>query len=233
MSTDYAPRSTTWTRATHVGGRRVLAWLLAALLIGLVCISGADADQAAATKPSGPPEIPMALVAARATEVPELLRLLTESLAPSAEIATIRTRLPELSRRIDSEIEAATRILEGHPPLDVLQAQQQMWQRQQVLTTAWLGVLTHHATLLQDGLNRLAEIKQTWQRTRNAAVSSSAPGPILLQIDGVLAAITAAETPLAAQRASVLDLQTSVANEVARSGNVLALFTQAQQRAVV
>ena len=122
--------------------------------------------------------------------------------------------------------------MRDQPTLDVLQAQQQMWQRRQLLSTAWLNVLTQRATLLQDALNRLAEIRETWRRTRDEAKASKAPGPILLQIDGVLTAIDAAEAPLRAQRTAVLDLQSAVAPEVARSQATLAQFNEAQQRAM-
>ena len=107
-----------------------------------------------------------------------------------------------------------------------------MWQRRELLSTAWLNVLTQRATLLQDALNRLAEIRETWRRTRDGAKASKAPGPILLQIDGVLTAIDAAEAPLRAQRTAVLDLQSAVAPEVARSQATLAQFNEAQQRAM-
>jgi hypothetical protein len=54
----------------------------------------------------------------------------------------------------------------------------------------------------------------------------------LAQIDGALAAIEAAEAPLATQRTTVFDLQSAVAKEVARSADMLAQFSQAQQRAM-
>ena len=174
----------------------------------------------------------MAQVATRAAEVPDLLRALTGPLGPSAEIEAIRRHLPELRTQIDLDLAGIARILGDQPTLDVLQAQQQIWQRRQLLSTAWLNVLTQRATLLQDALNRLAEIRETWRRTRDEAKAAKAPGPILLQIDGVLTAIDAAEAPLRAQRTAVLDLQSAVAPEVARSQATLAQFNEAQQRAM-
>ena len=164
--------------------------------------------------------------------MPDLLRALTGPLAPSAEIEAIRKHLAELRAQIDLDLPETVRILRDQPTLDVLQAQQQMWQRRELLSTAWLNVLTQRATLLQDALNRLAEIRETWRRTRDGAKASRAPGPILLQIDRVLTAIDAAEAPLRAQRTAVLDLQSAVAPEVARSQATLAQFSEAQQRAM-
>ena len=93
-------------------------------------------------------------------------------------------------------------------------------------------MLTQRATLLQEALNHVAAMQRTWRQTRDAAHAARAPAPILQQIDAALAEIQAAETPLEAQRAAVLDLQAVVAHEVARSGTALAQFTEAQQRAI-
>jgi len=171
-------------------------------------------------------------VATRASEVPGLLRALSDPLAPSVEVHAIERRLPQLRRQNDVELAAAPDVLRGQPTLDILQAQQQMWQRRQLLTTTWLEILTQRATQLQQALTRLEEIRAMWRRTREAAATSRAPGPLLLQIDGVLSSIEAAEAPLDAQRTAVLDLQTAVAQEVARTGSALAQFTQAQQAAM-
>ena len=207
--------------------------LLVAPLAGEVSAQAAKAPTATAepAKPT-PAAIPLAQIATQAAGVPDLLRALTGPLAPSAEIEAIRRHLPELRAQIDLDLPNSARILRDQPTLDVLQSQQQMWQRRQLLSTAWLNVLTLRATLLQDALNRLAETRERWQRTRQEAMASKAPGPILLQIDGVLTAINAAEAPLRAERTAVLDLQSAVAPEVARSQATLVQFSEAQERAM-
>ncbi len=210
-------------------------WLFVFALI-VHSLPGDASGQAspAITSPASPAPaaIPVAEVPARAAEVPGFLRVLTEPFAPSAEIEAISQRLPALREQIDRDLAATPDILKGQPTLDVLQAQQQIWQRRRVQTTAELNVLTQRSTLLQDALNRLDEVRGRWRRTREAAAVSGAPGPILLQIDSVLAAIAAAKTRLEAERAAVLDLQSAVAREVDRSGSALAQFTEAQQRAM-
>jgi potassium-dependent mechanosensitive channel len=174
----------------------------------------------------------MAEVATRAAQVPNLLRALTEPLAAQAEIETIRKDLHEAREQMDLELAAGELLLRTQPTLDVIQSQQQLWQRRQFQASGWLSVLTQRATQLQDALNHLAETRTTWRQTRRAAVSSNAPAAILVQIDEALAAIEAAETPLVVQRTAVLDLQSVVAHEVTRSATALAQFTQAQQRAM-
>ncbi len=217
---------------------RCLVSLLGILFVMALAVSveagtkAAPAPGAPAPAPPASQAISVAEVATRAAEVPNLLRRLTDSLGLGLEIDAIRASLPGVRERNDREVAEAARILGDQPPLDVLQAQQQRWQQRHLATTAWLNVLTHRATVLQEGLNQLAELKSRWQQTQDAALKAKAPGPILLQINGVLRAIDVARAPLEAQRNAVLDLQSGVAQEVARSESTLAQLTQAQQRAV-
>jgi len=176
--------------------------------------------------------IPVAEVATRAAQVPNLLRSVTEPLPAGATIEVIRKRLPEVRKQMDLEVAAASAILRGEPTLDMIQAQQQVWQQRLLQTNEWLRLLTHRASLLQAALNRLVDAKTTWHQTREASKAAGAPGPVLAEIEAVLVAIDAAATPLAAERTAVLDLQSAVAQEVGRSSTVLAQFTQAQQQAM-
>ncbi len=227
--------------ARKAGGRRRRWQIVASSLLCTLALlvhgpagQGADPAPVPSTAPASPAStaIPVTEVATRAAEVPGLLRALTEPLAPSAEIEAIRKGLPALHQEIGEALGAGAVILQAEPTLNTLQAQQQAWQRRQVQTTTWLNVLTRRATYLQEALNHLDQIRGTWRQTREVAVASKAPGPILLEIDGALAAIDGAGRPLEAQRIAVLDLQSGVAQEVARAGTALAEFTQAQQRAM-
>ena len=230
--------------------------VIRSLLIGLVLAaqpsSGASAQPAA--KPPSPaatpapaparaptatpaplpasPTIPVAEIATRAAQVPNVIRALVAQIAPNAEIDTIRERLPELRQQMDLELMGAETILRSLPTLDMIQTQQQLWHQRELRANQWLALLTHRATLLQNALTHLAELETTWRETRKAAVAAKAPAPILAQVDGVLKAIRAAEGPLTTERTAVLDLQTLVAEQVARSENVQARFREAQQRAV-
>ncbi|PYN61035.1 MAG: hypothetical protein DMD90_24630 [Candidatus Rokuibacteriota bacterium] len=144
----------------------------------------------------------------------------------------IRKRVPELREQIDLEVAAASTILHADPTLDMIQAQQQVWQHRLLQTNEWLSLLTHRASLLQAALTRLADLQQTWHETLEVSKAANAPGPVLAQIDAVLADIDAARTPIASERTAVLDLQSVVAEAVGRASTVLAQFTQAQRRAM-
>jgi len=180
----------------------------------------------------GPAAIPVAQVATRAAEVSAVLRELASRFRPSFEIEAIRKALPGLRHLIDLEAAAATSVLQGEPSLDMLQAQQVLWQEREMQSTRWLTALTERATLLDEALGRLAGLRETWLVTREGALVAKAPEPVLGQIGTVLGTVEALEKSLAAERADVLDLQGVVAREVARSGEVVAELNRAQELAV-
>src|SRR4030095_7224071 len=136
--------------------------VIRSLLIGLVLVAqplgGASAQPAA--KPVAPaatgapspahaptatpapvpasPAIPVAEIATRAAQVPNVIRTLVAQIAPSAEIATIRERLPELRQQMDLELMGAETILRSVPTLDMIQTQQQLWHQRELPAHPWL-----------------------------------------------------------------------------------------------
>jgi potassium-dependent mechanosensitive channel len=211
------------------GGITTVLLLLLGVVPGTVAAQqSAESQQTPASAPGA--VIPVAEVAAQATEVTTLLRTLRAQVVPSPAIDTIHRVLPEVSGTIGLELAATSTMLQGQPALEVLQTQQQLWQRRHLQTTGWLHVLTGQATHLQEVGHRLTALHTTWTATRTAA--QQAPEPILQQIDATLAAIAAVQAPLEAQRVAVLDLQSHVAHEVARCERVLAQIAQVQQQTV-
>ena len=190
-----------------------------------------DAPKAAA--PAPPAEIPLADIAAKAAEASTLIGNLTTTAAPSAQIEDIAKSLPDLSETLNTRGAETRSILdEAAPTLETLQTLEQEWQRHQVETTAFLNTLTQQVTKLQDGLNQLAELQKIWQSTRESAVASKTPDPVLQQIDATLTAVAGAQTKLQTERSAVLDLQSRVAQEVTKCGAALAQISQFQQKAV-
>jgi small-conductance mechanosensitive channel len=184
-------------------------------------------------KPAAPPVvIPVAEVATRATEVTNLLRSFDAKFAPNTTIETISKSLPEVDKLMELELEGTKSVLDEEPSLELLQTQQQLWQRRQLQTTGWLNLLTQRATQLQDAQNQFAQLLKTWTDTRAAAQAAKAPEPILQQIDVTLASLAAAQNPLQTQRVAMLDLQSQVANKVAVCNSTLAQLAQSQQKAV-
>ncbi len=216
--------------------RRAFAWSLA-FLVWLVPIpAGAAEQQAPAPKsapaPSAPTAIPIGDVATRAAEVSNALRSMMAQVAPSPEIQTILARLPDASRQIGLELELMAEILRGQPSLATIAAQQKVWEERQLLTARWLNTLTARAAQYQEALNRLADLGTTWRQTATAAQAANAPEAISEQIATVLTDITGMERSVQGARATLLDLQTRVGQEVGRCGAALAQIGQIQQRAM-
>jgi potassium efflux system protein len=181
--------------------------------------------------PSSPSVIPVAEIATQATEVSNLLRGFATNLAYSRAVETIRKYLPGVSADIGSELSSTTNILSEQPSLETLQAQEQLWQQKQQQLTAWLNLLTEQATKLDNALNLLKTQQDRWTKTREVE-SSNLPAPILSQIDATLAAIKAGHKRLHNQRNDLLDLQSKIAQEVARCGTALAQIAQIQESVV-
>src|SRR6516165_11771899 len=176
------------TSAMAGGSTTVLLLLLCVVAGTAVAQQRAESQQTPASAPGA--VIPVAEVAAQATEVAKLLRTLSAQVVPSPAIDTIHRVLPEVSGTIDLELAATSTMLQGQPTLELLQTQQQLWQRRQLQTTGWLHVLTGQATHLQEVGQRLTALHTTWTATRTAVQHAQAPEPVLPQIDTTLAAIT-------------------------------------------
>jgi len=183
-----------------------------------------------AASPAGSAAVSVAEIAAQGAIATESLRTLATQLAPSAEIETIQRALPEANRLIELEMAGTSNILRAQPSLATIAAQQELWKVRQLQTTRWLNVLTQRATRLQEGLGRLRELQTRWSRTQEAAQVATAPAPVLQQVADLLASIDATQAPLQAQLTVVLDLQSRVAEQVARCGNILAQIAQAQEQ---
>jgi len=133
---------------------------------------------------------------------------------------------------LDERLRETKEALETEPTLEMLQTLQQEWQRDQVETSAWLNTLTQHASRLQNGLNQLGIVRQTWSNTRLSAEQSDVPAPILERIDSTLAAISEAQAKLQTERTAILNLQSRVAEDLSKCTTTLAQIAQAQQTAV-
>jgi small-conductance mechanosensitive channel len=214
---------------------QVVAFAVAFFLA--IALPGGAAEQKtpAAQKPpapQAPAAIPLADVATRATEVSDLLRTMDIQLAPSPGIEKIEKQFPEVSERIALDLAGTMNLIQKQPTLATIQAQQQLWQKRQLDLTRWLNLLTQRATQLQTSLNQLTDFQETWKATRDTARMSKAPVLILEEINTVLSSLDTARTPLEAQRIAVLDLQSHVADGVAKCGTALAQIAKLQRRAV-
>src|SRR2546422_3961344 len=189
---------------------------------------GAQARQA----PKEPPaSIPSAEVSARANEVVNYLRTLERDLEPSRPVVGIDRALPDISARLDDRTARTRETFDSGPGLATLDALVDAWQSSRVALVAWIDTLTTRAVWLEQQRQRLAELRETWARTRADIVKQRAPAQMVARVDEVLASVAAAQKRVAVQNTAILGLQDQVAKELARCDDALNLIDRARRRA--
>jgi len=207
-----------------------VVFLLAAIPGGSFGQTAAGLEHTAAP----PPAIAIAPeeVAARSAEVTNLLITFPEKFAVSPEIEKIQQAFPEVSRQIDLDFTDTTATLGAQPPLAILEAKRAVWQRRHLQVSTWLTLLTQRAVELRRDLDRMAQMKATWSRTRDVAQAQQSPEVVLQQIEATLTSIEAAQQPLKTREAAVIRLQAELASRQARCDEILAQILKARKSAV-
>ncbi len=209
--------------------------VVAVLLVTVVTGSAAEAkipvfdNVSSSNAPAG---IPLTEVALRAFEVSAFLQSHVGTSAGTVEIETIRRSLPRFSSEIGNQSRQTMLILRGDSSLSGLQSQQQLWQQKQAHAATWLTALTTRAKQLDESLDKLTGLHQTWALTLEAGRTSDAPPELLKQIERTLAMIASARAPLQEQWTAVLDMQSRIAGDAAVCGNVLEEIARARQSVV-
>ena len=137
-----------------------------------------------------------------------------------------------LGNVLEARLRRTMKLLQAQPTMEMLQTEEQLWQKSQTEMGGWLNRLTQRATQLETALGRLADLQKAWSQTLDSARSGQAPEAIIQQITAILPAIEAAQITLQTQRSAVLDLQGPVADEIAKCGTALAEIAKAQRMAV-
>ncbi|MGH7309198.1 MAG: mechanosensitive ion channel domain-containing protein [Candidatus Rokuibacteriota bacterium] len=209
------------------------AWLLLALIalpLGPMAAPGSAAAQDAARPDAALDPIPLAEVTARAEEVGALLRTLDPQLPPDGQVARIESELPALSERLTQRFDRTRRTIETRPGLGTIDALADSWQSSRLDLRARLDTLTTRAIWLDQQRQRLTALEQTWSRTQEAYATGT-PDYLIERVGAVRSAVGAAQARVSSQRGATLQLQDSVAREVTRCDEALALLGQARRRA--
>src|SRR5262245_43351591 len=171
------------------------------LLLPLVCVVAADQNVPSTQQvlpPARSQAISLAEVTSRAAEVEALLQTYRTLQAGPPATALIEKQLPEASALIGLELERTQRLLREQPTLEMLETMHLAWERRQHLMTLWLDPITRRIAQLQAALTHLAEQRETWVQTKEAARTAKATEPLIAQIAGVLAAIEGSQMALQA-----------------------------------
>jgi hypothetical protein len=213
----------------HAGG---LLCIIFGLLLFLTAAGGFTAEQKTLEVQTAPKPIPVEEIATRSAEVADLLRTLHAQFTPNPEFEKIQKELPEASSRMADELRRTLKVLHAQPTLEMLQNQQQLWKKNQSELVAWLNLLTRRATHLQAAMRQLGGLYESWHQTLDAAQKAQAPETVIQQIDAILPDIKAARKNLQVKHSAAIDLQSRVAEEVARCGAALGEISKAQQAVV-
>lgn len=161
-----------------------------------------------------------------------LLGTYAEHSLPSHEIDLVREALAAASTDQAAILERTETLLREHPSLDALQTLDQVLRVRQLQLTAWLNLATTRVARLQEALDRLDTLQQSWARTRDMGQVAKAPAPILQQVQATLGGIEAALPKIQAQRDQALGLQARIAQDVVRLETPMAEIARIQQGAV-
>jgi small-conductance mechanosensitive channel len=152
-----------------------------------------------------------------------VLRALEERVALSSAVSGIEARLPEMTQRIrDAQVETKVQ-LEAVSSLTMLTNLSDLWAGIQGDVRAWADALRVRAADVGAVIDQLSVLADTWTRTREEAVRSKVPLPVLKRIDDTLGAIPAARAQATARRAALLTLQVKV-------GELLAVVEESSVR---
>lgn len=207
--------------------RRRSGWALGltlAVAIGAHAIGAHAQSGEPAAESTGP--IPLAEVAARAAEIRSLLETQAAAIRPSREIQAILERLPALATDLRARLDETTARLEANPPLPVIEQLGSVWEATRARLRGWSDAVTQWTSRVDQERARLASLRESWLRSREAAAAAGAPKVVLDQIDGVLGGLNAARTRVEARLSELLAAQYRLALLQRRSDEGLARIAQ-------
>src|SRR5215510_4822411 len=220
-----------------------LALRAASTVVSLLLLCLASVAQAQDASPSPTPS-PSATATAAPTAEPlpdivsasdsalERLNGIQSELSSSKIVDNTTRELAATTKEIDAQERDTRRILRPGVPLETLGEFETRWQKLADQLTASSRQLTDRATALESDLAQMSATRMTWKATIELAGKSNAPPEVMQRINQVLQGIDASEEMLQKRRASVLTLQTRVAEQTQRVNSALRSIRSAQSAAV-
>src|SRR5215813_944566 len=172
---------------------------------------------AAAPAPSAPipgaiaaPDIPL-----EADQLMTVLREIQNRVVAGPATTAIETSLPAMEQRVSDAQFETKGALAVASSFTVLTNLRDLWTGIQTDLKAWADHLRVRAKDVGQALDELAQLNDTWTRTRQEALRTQAPPVLLKRVDDALAAIASVKAVAGARRSSLLTLQVNVGEQLA------------------
>jgi len=176
--------------------------------------------------------VPLPDIVSASDSASEGLNAIQSDLASNKTVDNITRDLAAMTQEIDARELETRRILRPGVPLETLGDFETRWQKLADQLTAWSRQLTDRATALDGELTQMSTMRTTWKATLELARKSKAPPEVMQRINQVLQGIDATEEMLQNRRATVLTLQTRVAEQTRRANSAMRSIRSAQSAAV-
>ncbi len=176
--------------------------------------------------------VPLAEVVAAADAESERLDQISSDIAANPTSTNVTRDLPVVIAEISARLDETKRTLAPGVPLETMRELENRWQKLSEQLTGWTRSLTERATYLDREIAQLPELRSTWKSTLDRARSSSAPPELTRRIEEVVKKIDDTETALRKRRATILGLQTRVAEQTQRVQGAVRSIKTAQSAAV-
>ena len=209
--------------------RRAGGRFACALGLLLATTSGAHAQSAPApAAPDGGGPIALSEVAARSAELRGLLESQEGAVTPPRDVQTILDALPGQATELQTRFDQTRARLEGSPPLSVVEQLTATWEATRGKLRNWNDTLTQWAGRVEQERTRLASLRDSWARTREASASAGAPKVVLDQIDSMVAAINTTRTRVETRLSALLIAQYRLGQLQRRTDEALSRTAQAR-----
>jgi len=194
--------------------------------------SPSPTPSASPTATAAPTAVPLPDIVSASDSALERLNGIQSELSSNKIIDNTTRELAATTKEIDArELETRRNVRPG-VPLETLGEFETRWQKLVDQLTASSRQLTDRATALESDLAQMSVTRTTWKATAELAGKSNAPPEVMQRINKVLQGIDASEEMLQKRRASVLTLQTRVAEQTQRANSALRSIRSAQSAAV-
>jgi potassium-dependent mechanosensitive channel len=155
------------------------------------------------------------------------LRSLEDRLAPTPAVRAVEKELPAMADRIADARTETKGQLSMASSLTVLTNLSDLWVGIQSDLKTWADQLRVKATDVGAILDRLADLADTWSRTREEARRTQAPPTLIKRVDEAIAQIAALRKTVAERRVALLTLQVKVGEQLAAAQESAAAVAQA------